>query len=190
MSNSSFIAIGSNLGDRVSYIRQAIEMVTRDVGPLRRTSFLYETAPQYVTDQPSFLNAVLEITTHMSPVQLIETLKQIEKSVGRVPSIRYGPRAIDLDILLYNNETIQISETSVGALEIPHPRLPEREFVLRPLVDIAPVLVHPVINKTMRELLEQLEPSTEPPVRVLPLSNTHLVAFESRVSLPHPSTCS
>ncbi|KAF8262322.1 Dihydropteroate synthase-like protein [Lactarius quietus] len=171
------IALGSNLGDRFANIEAALRLMERpgDVSTLQEsgtpssltimnTSFLYETAPMYVTDQPSFLNCACVIKTTMSPTTLLEILKGIEHAVGRVASIRNGPRAVDLDILFYDNELIDTRPESLkGALEaldghlvIPHPRISEREFVLRPLDDMIPDFVHPALHKPIREMLSDV----------------------------------
>ncbi|KAL8763895.1 MAG: hypothetical protein Q9194_007222, partial [Teloschistes cf. exilis] len=124
----AFIALGSNVGDRTKTMEDALlEMGRRDLKVLR-TSSLYETEPMYKTDQPPFMNGVCELETALSPMELLDQLKDIEKLLGRVRTIENGPRTIDLDILLYGNEVIDEPR-----LQIPHPRISEREFVLRPL---------------------------------------------------------
>ena len=140
--NMAYIAIGSNVGDRVFAFSQAINMLKNDVGLIHSTSHLYETPPMYYTDQPSFLNAMVLIETNLSPFELLKSLKNIEDTVGRQISFRNGPRLIDLDIIMYNDAHIEDE-----ILQIPHPRLHERAFVLKPLVDINPTLVHPILKK-------------------------------------------
>ncbi|KAL8678897.1 MAG: hypothetical protein Q9186_004791 [Xanthomendoza sp. 1 TL-2023] len=132
-SSHVFIALGSNIGDRIGMIEQAcVEMAHRGLR-VRHTSSLYETEAMYKTDQPSFVNGVCEIETDLPPMELLDQLKDIEKSLGRVKTVENGPRNIDLDILLYDNRIVNEER-----LQIPHPRISEREFVLRPLCDLIP----------------------------------------------------
>ncbi len=149
--NMAYIAIGSNVGDRVFAFSQAINILKNDVGVIHSTSHLYETPPMYYTDQPSFLNAMILIETKLSPFELLKSLKNIEETVGRQISFRNGPRLIDLDIIMYNDAQIEDEK-----LQIPHPRLHERAFVLKPLVDINSTLVHPILKKNMSELLHNI----------------------------------
>ncbi|HYX49437.1 MAG TPA: 2-amino-4-hydroxy-6-hydroxymethyldihydropteridine diphosphokinase, partial [Ktedonobacteraceae bacterium] len=112
---------------------------------------LYETKPRYFEDQQNFLNTVLRGVTDLEPRQLLQFTKTVQQQVGRVERFRNGPREIDIDILFYGNEVYKDEE-----LEIPHPRLQERDFVLQPLADIDPDFPHPVLKKTIRELLDAL----------------------------------
>ncbi len=118
---------------------------------VRRQSSMYQTEPWGVGEQPRFVNMAIEIETEQSPVELLKSLKEIEKELGRVETVKWGPRVIDLDILLYDDLIIKESE-----LEVPHPYMHEREFVLSPLAEIAPDRVHPVLKKTVREMLSEL----------------------------------
>ena len=146
-----FIGMGSNMGDRLAHISSAVhELKHRFV--LLKVSSLYETEPVGYREQTDFLNCVVSVETDTPPHELLGILKDIEKHAGRVESFRNAPRPIDLDILLYGDQTV-----SEAGLEIPHPRLHERAFVLVPLVEIAPDLLHPILHKTMMELLEGLE---------------------------------
>ena len=147
------LALGSNLGDSLAYLRQALAALAPYV-EVTAVSPVYETAPAYVTDQPVFLNAVLTGRTKLEPLALLWAVKSLESDIGRQPTFRYGPRVIDIDILLYGDQVVSLPE-----LGIPHIRMDEREFVLRPLADIAPEWRHPVKNKTMAELLALLPPS-------------------------------
>jgi 2-amino-4-hydroxy-6-hydroxymethyldihydropteridine diphosphokinase len=149
------LALGSNLGDRQAALSAAIEGMAPYI-TVTAVSKVYETAPAYVTDQPAFLNAVVLGTTKLSPLILLRAVKQLEIDVGREPSFRYGPRLLDVDILFYDNQAIATAE-----LNLPHPRMCEREFVLRPLADVAPNWVDPLSRQTVREMLEKL-PKTEP----------------------------
>ncbi|MGE5250464.1 MAG: 2-amino-4-hydroxy-6-hydroxymethyldihydropteridine diphosphokinase [Bacteroidota bacterium] len=146
-----YLALGSNLGDRPSNLRGAIEALEPEVRVLEESS-IYETPPWGYTEQPAFLNMAVKAETGLEPRPLLRHLKELEGRLGREPGFRYGPRRIDLDILFYEDLVLQ-DET----LTIPHPRLHERAFVLVPLADIAPDLVHPVRRKTVREMLREVD---------------------------------
>ena len=152
----AYIGIGSNVGDRVENLRQALEHLD-GIMSLERLSATYETAPRYVLDQPPFLNMAVGGDTPLEPLLLLEQLKKFEIDIGRVPTEeRYGPRAIDLDILFYGSDVV-----NEPGLSIPHPLMAEREFVLRPLADIAPNFRHPVMGRSVAEILSMLEGEPE-----------------------------
>jgi 2-amino-4-hydroxy-6-hydroxymethyldihydropteridine diphosphokinase len=148
--HSIYLALGTNLGDRRQNLRQALQLMPPQVQVIA-TSQLYETAPAYVLDQPNFLNMALKGQTELSPKELLRYLKQLEKQVGREKTVRFGPREIDLDIIFYNDLVLDDPD-----LRIPHPRLTERAFVLRPLADIGAEVVHPVLKQVVAELLNEL----------------------------------
>ena len=145
---TAWLSLGSNIGDREANLREAMRSLEAEGIHVRRESSLYETEPQDLRDQPLFLNCVVEVDTELFPKLLLTRVKRIEKSLGRKRTVAKGPRTIDIDILLYGSFVIQTAE-----LEIPHPRMSERRFVLEPLAELAPDLRHPVSRRTMRELL-------------------------------------
>ncbi|EIW79725.1 Dihydropteroate synthase [Coniophora puteana RWD-64-598 SS2] len=177
---TSGIALGSNIGDRFANIETALRLLERPASLLDdlklegegeaevaivNTSFMYETMPMYVTDQPRFANCACVVETNLPPTELLRLLKKIEVTVGRVPSIRNGPRAVDLDVILYNSDIIDTRPSDArrnldnleGHLVVPHPRIAERCFVLQPLADMIPDFVHPVLRKPIGTLLRTLE---------------------------------
>ena len=149
--NKVILALGTNLGDRLGNLRSAIAALPPAV-TVQEQSFIYETLPWGVIDQPKFLNMVIRGETRLQPQELLKTLKALEISLGRLPSAHYGPRQIDLDILFYNALILDTPE-----LTIPHPRLHERAFVLVPLADLAPEQIHPVLGKSIRALLAEVD---------------------------------
>jgi 2-amino-4-hydroxy-6-hydroxymethyldihydropteridine diphosphokinase len=145
---TAYLSLGSNLGDRQVHLSQAVEQLEKAAMHITRRSSIYETEPQDLRDQPWFLNQVIVVETGLSPVALLAATQKIENEMGRERSVPKGPRSIDIDILLYGGDVIKTAE-----LEIPHPRLAVRRFVLEPLVELAPDMRHPVTNQTIRELL-------------------------------------
>ena len=149
---AAYLLIGGNLGDRLAHLKAAREKIQQKGIKILRKSSVYETAAWGITDQPSFLNQVLEIETTESAIQLLEDLLSIEKSLGRVRAEKNGARTIDIDILYFENEII-----SLPGLNIPHQRIPIRKFVLIPLSELNPEYLDPKTEKTIAEMLKDCE---------------------------------
>ena len=147
------IALGSNLGDRAANLAHATDLMD-EVIQITAASSIYETPPWGVIDQPRFLNQVFKGCTTLAPINLLYELKAIERLMGRRETVRYGPRIIDLDILLYGQRVIQYNR-----LQVPHPRMLERAFVLVPLAEVSPGLVIPGSGQAVETLLKQIDPS-------------------------------
>ncbi|CAA7268798.1 unnamed protein product [Cyclocybe aegerita] len=203
------IALGSNLGDSFRNIEFALrllesphDILVDDDGfigaeiDIIDTSFLYETAPMYVTDQPSFINCACMVETSIPPRTLLALLKAIESKVGRVPSTRNGPRAVDLDIIFYDSEVIDTRSVKEnldnldGELVVPHPRVQEREFVLRPLNDMIADYVHPVLKKSVQTLFNEIYDPIAPPMnKIIPFPRTPIFSAPPTSSIdPVPDT--
>jgi len=151
MKHTVYIALGSNLNDRYANLQAAIQALAQRINVLQ-LSPIYETAPWGYTDQPDFLNMVLQAETDLSPDQLMVVLKDLEVRLGRRATFKNGPRVIDLDLIFYDDLVLENAE-----LTIPHAGLADRAFVLVPLADLAPDLIHPVHNKTVREILSGVD---------------------------------
>ena len=144
-----YLSLGSNLGDREANLRSALEQLQP-----RRVSPIYETEPVDFTAQPFFLNLVAEVETGLMPLQYLNLMQRIERQLGRIRGVPKGPRSLDIDVLLFGDRIIRSPR-----LQVPHPRLHERRFVLMPLADLVPNLRHPVTGRTIRQMLEALSTS-------------------------------
>ncbi len=145
-----YFGLGSNVGDRGAYIEEAIRLLAKEVNIEKRAE-IYESKAFGVTDQDNFINTAIVGTTDLSPIELLQFIKEVEKKVGRKESFHWGPREIDMDILFYDN-IIYNDEI----LEIPHRDLAIRDFVLLPLSDISPDLIHPSLGRSIKELLANI----------------------------------
>ena len=146
--HTAYVALGSNLGDKDANLRRALELVQQRGVEVVKTSSFICTEPYGVTDQPQFLNGVCEVRTSLEPLELLHTLLDIEQEMGRVRLRHWGERNIDLDLLLYEDVVMNTPE-----LKLPHPDMQNRDFVLLPLDEIAPEIIHPTLQKTISELV-------------------------------------
>lgn len=149
MIQNIFLLLGSNVGDRHAHLTRARILVDQKAGPVLFHSEVYETAPWGMKDQGKFLNQALQIETDLSPMDLLQMLKSIEKEVGRTETERWGPRIIDIDILFYGDQVVNHPD-----LKVPHPFLEERRFALLPLAELNPDFVHPISHLTVQQMLD------------------------------------
>ncbi|HJS54411.1 MAG TPA: 2-amino-4-hydroxy-6-hydroxymethyldihydropteridine diphosphokinase [Chitinophagaceae bacterium] len=152
----AYLLIGGNLGNRKENLLQARTLINEECGPVTKTSSIYETEAWGITDQPSFLNQALEISTSLNARQLLRKILRIEKSMGRRRKEKLGPRVIDIDILLFEDEIHELR-----FLKIPHPEMQNRRFALVPLAEINSELQHPVLKRSIAELLEECPDNLE-----------------------------
>ena len=154
--STAYLLIGGNLGNRKENLLKAVSLINAQCGDVMNSSSIYETAAWGMTEQPSFLNLALEISTSLNARQLIRKILRIEKEMGRIRTEKLGPRLIDIDILLFGNEI-----HNSGFLTIPHPEMQNRRFVLTPLAEINSELQHPVLKKSIAQLLEECPDNLE-----------------------------
>ncbi|MEN6535369.1 MAG: 2-amino-4-hydroxy-6-hydroxymethyldihydropteridine diphosphokinase [Bryobacteraceae bacterium] len=147
-----YLSLGSNLGNREESLQTALDLLHEASLQITRVSSVYETEPQDVPDQPWFLNAVVEAETLLFPKQLLAKIQKIERQMGRKRIVPKGPRPIDIDILLVGSSVV-----TMEGLTVPHPRMANRRFVLEPMVELAPDVRHPILRRTMRELLDGIQ---------------------------------
>lgn len=154
--NTAYLLTGGNIGDREQSLSMVRDLIAKECGEIVNTSALYETAAWGKTNQPAFLNQALEIHTTLNAMQLIRHILKVEKKMGRERHEKYGARVIDIDIIFFNSE---IHTTSF--LKIPHPEMQNRRFVLTPLAEIAAHVIHPILKKTVSELLNECPDNLE-----------------------------
>jgi 2-amino-4-hydroxy-6-hydroxymethyldihydropteridine diphosphokinase len=147
-----FLLLGSNLGNRQAYLQQAIARIEQEIAPVTHRSSVYETQSWGKTDEPDYLNRVIQLQTDIPAREILHKILNIEKAMGRKREVKWGSRIIDIDILFYGSQII-----SEDKLVVPHPELHKRMFTLAPLVEIAPELVHPVFKKNIRQLKSELK---------------------------------
>ena len=148
--NTTFLLTGGNLGNRLQNLSQAYKLIEAGCGTIIKASSIYKTAAWGFADQPNFYNQSLQLQTNFSPEKLMQQLLEIEKEMGRKRAVKMGPRIIDIDILLMNDFIIDSS-----LITIPHPRLAERRFALVPLNEIASTIIHPILKKSIQQLLNE-----------------------------------
>ncbi len=153
MDHIVYLALGSNMGNRLSNLKAAVLNLTPQM-TVKQKSSVYETPPWGFTEQDAFLNQVVKVTTYLEPEALLRHLKRMETALGRVPNFQNGPRVIDIDILFFDNMII-----NTPPLVVPHPRLHERAFVLVPLAEIEPDFIHPILQRPINKILEDVDRS-------------------------------
>jgi len=152
----SYLLLGANLGDRFSQLAKAVQEIERDIGSIFKSSSVFETAAWGREEEPAYLNQVVYVETNLAPFDLLKVINRIEEKLGRTRELKWESRLIDIDILFYNNAVINEPK-----LIIPHPYIHLRKFTLVPLAEIAPELMHPILQKSVQELLDELDDPLE-----------------------------
>lgn len=151
-SKNIYLLLGSNMGDRQQLIKDAIAEIALQIGTVFTTSSYYETAAWGKTDQPGFINVALGVSTTLAANEVLDKVLQIEKDLGRIRHEKWGSRLIDIDLIFFGNDVVDLG----AKLQVPHPEMHKRKFVLVPLAEIAPDFVHPVLKETVLEILQTL----------------------------------
>ena len=150
--STAYLLLGGNLGDREANLKKAIELLNDKVGNVIAISSLYETAAWGKTNQPAFLNQAISLQTRLPALEVLERALSIEQELGRVRKDKWGERLIDIDLILFGNEMINIPDK----LQVPHPHMQDRKFVMEPLAEIAPEVVHPLLGETMLDICRNI----------------------------------
>jgi len=146
------LSLGSNVGDKLNFLSLSKTLICDKIGSILLSSSIYETEPWGVDNQETYLNQVISVQTNLSPYKLLDNIHEIEKDLGRIREIHYGPRTIDIDILYYGTVILDAKN-----LKIPHPHIQKRRFILVPLTEISPQMSHPLLKKTNQELLDTVK---------------------------------
>ncbi|MET0572134.1 MAG: 2-amino-4-hydroxy-6-hydroxymethyldihydropteridine diphosphokinase [Pedobacter agri] len=154
---TAYLLLGGNLGDRKANLHQAIKLITENIGEINAVSGIYETAAWGKTDQPAFLNQAVAVKTNFSAIEVLDKALDIEKKLGRVRKDKWGERLIDIDLILFDDAVIDIE----NKLQVPHPQMQFRKFVMAPLVEIAAEVMHPVLGKTISEIFKNITDDLE-----------------------------
>ena len=150
--NTAYLLLGGNLGNREANLKKAIELLNDKIGKVIAISSLYETAAWGKTDQPSFLNQAVSLRTRLTALEVLEYALSIEQELGRVRKDKWGERLIDIDLILFGEEIINIPDK----LQVPHPHMQDRKFVMEPLAEIAPEVIHPLLGETMLDICRNI----------------------------------
>ncbi|QNN43527.1 2-amino-4-hydroxy-6-hydroxymethyldihydropteridine diphosphokinase [Pedobacter roseus] len=155
--STAYLLLGGNLGDREGNLKRAIELLNEKIGKITAVSSLYETAAWGKTDQPAFLNQAVALQTNLSALEVLDHALTIEQELGRVRKDKWGERLIDIDLILFGDEIINVPDK----LQVPHPHMQHRKFVMEPLAEIAPDVVHPVLGETILAMSRNIEDPLE-----------------------------